>query len=358
MPRADSIKFTSERATNGFISPFSDAPLPALYSCLPLRSGEEKVACTKCAITGRLTSQIQEIILQEAKIDPRIASAGVKETESIGPVPPFPTILPLPPVGAGSAYIGFTASTGFYDNWHLIHDFRFQSAHQMIDWAIVGGDINPPPGLTLLDEASMTYDLGRVNELVIILKGLNPVGVYPRQGGHGSAWCKYPIRFIDDYGLAIDWSMKFVFSMGGNNPLDGYRADGLTFCINANPEFTGGAAEGLGYAGIPNSIAVGFDTFLNPATNEPDSNHIEIDANGSVSGTSSGQSLVAHPVPMDSFDLCGSSPNDRLVWVWVDYNGADNEMQIFIAKNKFKPDVPELTYEIDLRDYILTTPAP
>jgi hypothetical protein len=56
------------------------------------------------------------------------------------------------------------------------------------------------------------------------------------------------------------FTAHFTFQLQGTSPI----ADGVTFTIQSNsPTALGANGGGLGYAGIPNSVAVKFDTFNN-----------------------------------------------------------------------------------------------
>jgi len=86
---------------------------------------------------------------------------------------------------------------------------------------------------------------------------------------------------------ARDFYTQFSFRIsnpgGIVDPWDGIPgADGLAFVVQSVSSTIGGAGGGLGYNGILNSVAVGFDTFQNTAFGDPDGNHIEINSNGSV----------------------------------------------------------------------------
>jgi hypothetical protein len=64
----------------------------------------------------------------------------------------------------------------------------------------------------------------------------------------------------------LNWATRFSFqSYGGTEP---NYADGFSFVIQANsPSVRGAGRGGLGYQGIPNSVAIKFDTFNNEGEN-------------------------------------------------------------------------------------------
>lgn len=87
-----------------------------------------------------------------------------------------------------------------------------------------------------------------------------------------------------------------ISDSGGATDASGQEgADGITFTIQGvGGSALGGGGGGLGYDGISPSVAVEFDTWLNPF--DPDSNHIGINQDGSLS------SLVTAAVPGEMND--------------------------------------------------------
>lgn len=60
-----------------------------------------------------------------------------------------------------------------------------------------------------------------------------------------------------------------------------YGADGITFILqNLSDTAIGGGGGGIGYEGLPNSIAIEFDTYNNALDGDPNDNHISIHTNG------------------------------------------------------------------------------
>jgi hypothetical protein len=112
--------------------------------------------------------------------------------------------------------------------------------------------------------------------------------VIPAAGNQaGAAYSTAPVTL----GSGATFSTQFTFRFtqpGGADP-----ADGITFVLAASPGGLGVAGYGMGYAGVPNSIAIEFDTYNNgnpgslgffPA--EPDSsNHVAVDIGGTLSNS-------------------------------------------------------------------------
>lgn len=113
---------------------------------------------------------------------------------------------------------------------------------------------------------------------------------------------------------------RFRITDPGGTLFDGNTdpgADGLVFVVQSVSASIGGAGAGIGYAGINPSIGVEFDTWHNSANNDPDSNHLGIDVNGSVYHTTH-----AHTLPVATrFD-------DGNIWhAWIDYDGTTLEVR-------------------------------
>ena len=88
-------------------------------------------------------------------------------------------------------------------------------------------------------------------------------------------------------------------------------ADGLAFIVyKSDTVQIGSYGEGIGYAGIGNSIIVEFDTYCNGNLSDPSSPHIAIMTNGNNSHSS-------QPAYIYSTLTSGNAIN-----VWVDYNGS------------------------------------
>lgn len=114
-------------------------------------------------------------------------------------------------------------------------------------------------------------------------------------------------------------------------------ADGIVFVIQSISSDIGGGGGGIGYQGIDTSVGVEFDTWCNAANNDPGSNHVGIDTDGSVNHTA-GSPNTAEVTP--NFD-------DGNVWyAWIDYDGS--ELSVFIGQSAARPPAPVLTRSLDI----------
>lgn len=122
-------------------------------------------------------------------------------------------------------------------------------------------------------------------------------------------------------GASATFSTTFQFrltSPGGIAP-----ADGFTFVLAANPTGLGASGGGIGYLGVPNSVAIEFDTFNNGGA-DLSSNHVAIDTSGVLTNTAS-----ANPYGVATCDFGGSSylqagcmSNGDIWSVIIGYDGA------------------------------------
>lgn len=134
-----------------------------------------------------------------------------------------------------------------------------------------------------------------------------------------------------------------ITGSGGSADGDGLGADGITFTVQPNSNTAGGLGGGIGYSGIPNSVAIEFDTWNNGAgAGDPDGNHVGVDLNGSVFSVATAS--------------IGTRLNDGNVWyAWIDYNGTVLELRL--SQVNSRPAAPTLSHAVNLATVIGTTQA-
>jgi glucose/arabinose dehydrogenase len=139
--------------------------------------------------------------------------------------------------------------------------------------------------------------------------------------------------------LAVDantsFSTQFQFLLGGSQGSNG--ADGFVFMLQNSAEgtkSTGGAGSAFGYKGLVNSLAIEFDTYKNSW--DTGNNQISVLRDGIVD-----KSLAAVNA---LFDLNSGST----LTAWIDYEGATNNLQVFLSNTTTKPSAAALSYTIDL----------
>jgi hypothetical protein len=131
-------------------------------------------------------------------------------------------------------------------------------------------DFSSAANLTLIGDAALT-----TNRLRLTSAAENEVGaawLNNRVNVAGGFTTTFQFQITDRGGYTPDWEPGVV-----NN-----GADGFTFVIqNAGQSSIGLYASGIGYYGIPNSLAIEFDTWANkPSYCEPNGNHIAVQSLG------------------------------------------------------------------------------
>jgi hypothetical protein len=131
------------------------------------------------------------------------------------------------------------------------------------------------------------------------------------------------------------FSSFFTFrlsNVSGIGDGDGTGADGIVFTLQPNANNVGGLGGGLGFAGIPNSFGVEFDTYNN---GEISGNHVGINLNGSVN------SVQAVNI--------GTRMNNGELWsAWIDYNGVTDLLEVRLSEDSVRPALPILSANVDL----------
>lgn len=143
----------------------------------------------------------------------------------------------------------------------------------------------------------------------------------------GSVFSTSPVTLGSD----VSFSTKFAFNF--NNPGNG-GADGIVFVVQTLSNNVGGAGGGIGYDGITNSVGIEFDNWFNFGY-DIDDNHVGIDINGNIASVKS----VTSPYVLDS----GSD-----FFVWIDYNGATDLLEVRMSDVNSRPVANILEYTVDL----------
>ncbi len=131
------------------------------------------------------------------------------------------------------------------------------------------------------------------------------------QGQAGAAYSTTPVAL----GAGDTFSTAFQFRFTNTGGID--PADGITFVLAASPNGLGGPGGGLGYqSGVPNSVAVEFDTYNNGFSDAESSNHIAIDTNGILNDSNAVYSPTAcrpaiFPPATPGSGACRTATNGR-----------------------------------------------
>jgi hypothetical protein len=158
----------------------------------------------------------------------------------------------------------------------------------------------------------------------------------PAAGGQAAAaYSTSPITLGTNATFSTTFSFRFT-QPGGWDP-----ADGITFVLAANPNGLGGAGVGMGYAGVPNSVAFEFDTYNNTgyglgADDGKSSNHVSIDTGGNLTNASLanpyGNSSCGFPSGgfpnQNDYTAAGCMSNGDVWKVTIGYDGTGLTLQV------------------------------
>jgi len=128
-------------------------------------------------------------------------------------------------------------------------------------------------------------------------------------------------------GASFSTYFQFRFSNAGGACDTGTTcgADGLVFVVQTNSNNVGGIGGGIGYAGVPNSIGIEFDTWNNGSGDNNSSNHVGIDVGGSVNSI-----LLAEVTEGDM--------NNGGIWnAWVDYDSTTTTLEVRLTQAVTRP---------------------
>lgn len=114
-------------------------------------------------------------------------------------------------------------------------------------------------------------------------------------------------------------------------------ADGLVFVVQNVSASIGGIGSGLGYEGVDKSVGVEWDTWCNGANNDPSSNHLGINTNGTVD----------HGIGAPHTTTVAANFDDGARWYgWVDYDGTTLEVRS--NQTGVRPIDPDLARALDI----------
>jgi hypothetical protein len=160
-------------------------------------------------------------------------------------------------------------------------------------------------------------------------------------GQAGSAFLK------DSISLASGASFSAAVAFEMHNARSG-GADGIVFVVQAVSNTAGGGGGGIGYQGITNSVGVEFDNWHNGDNGACDinSNHVAINVGGAICSPD-----------QVSVDSLGQLDQGGIWYVWVDYDGSTEDLEVRVARTGTRPASAIVSTTIDLAAELGTTDA-
>ncbi len=198
----------------------------------------------------------------------------------------------------------------------------------------------------LINRNSFTSDVGSYSKdkLLFYSTTVSSYG-YPKivnnaiQMNHYSSYDGYSNGvFLSKKVTSSGFSTAFKFNVGN---MRNVYADGWCFVVSAETNKLGLSGHTIGYAGIPNSVAIEYDYFDNSNRGMPP--HIALGVNG-----------VVH----DDYDDAGytNSPYERKtntsICQWIDYDSETNKLEVYVSDNEIRPSLPIVTYDIDISSIV------
>ena len=226
------------------------------------------------------------------------------------------------------AYVGFSAGTGGLTNLQDVENWQFTTSTP----APIPTP-TPTPTPTPIS-SSITFDsFADISSLTLngnSSQAGNVLRLTPAlKSQAGSAFVKTPYSVNSN----TSFNTHFQFRLSGGDGNNG--ADGMTFMLqNSGVNALGTTGGGEGYSTIAKSLAIEFDSFM--SSWDTAANEISLLKNGHVANP-----LAVANSPMDL-------NNSGALNAWIDYNGATDQLSVFLGSSTTKPANALLTTQVDL----------
>lgn len=225
------------------------------------------------------------------------------------------------------AFLGFSAATRGPVNNHDILNWEFAANSDLI--------ASNQVELTTIIDYSNFADINQLalnGDAIQTNEQLQLTTTQKRQ--QGSAFYQQALAIDAD----TSFSTQFQFQIAGGTT----GADGFTFMLHNDLQETnalGALGGGLGYRGIDNSIAIEFDAYLNSQF-ETNDNHLALLQDGDNRN------------PLVETDALFDLNNGDVLTAWIDYDGSNDLLEVYLADNLNKPNTSVLSYNIDLSEVV------
>ena len=259
-------------------------------------------------------SDLLEVYLSDSFNKPQISllSLNVDLTEVVG----------------DRAFMGFSAATGGRVNNHDILNWEVESNSSLVSDTTGEGELESIVNLNSFADVSQLELNGDAVEIDNRLRLTSDEKVQS-----GSAFLDEPIQIDSD----TSFSSEFQFQLGGGTK----GGNGFTFMLHNDVQgdnALGDNANGMGYQGIEQSIAIEFDT--SKGATDLNNNHISVLRDGSID-----DAIATVNAP---FDLNSGA----VLNAWVDYDGSSELLEVFLSDSTIKPESAVLTTTVDLADAV------
>ncbi len=151
----------------------------------------------------------------------------------------------------------------------------------------------------------------------------------------GAVWYKDLVPVVSGFKTEFAFRLKNgTNNTCKDNSLPG--ADGIAFVVqNFIPYAIGRSGGGIGYDGIPNSVAIEFDTFSNDSTQienyfDPNGNHVAVQSNGKLTNTSKHTQQTTLGINKYILTL----HNDVVYYASIIYNEKNKWLEIYLDTTK------------------------
>ena len=234
---------------------------------------------------------------------------------------------------------GFTGATGGATADHDVLSWSFDSS---------GAGTTPPPlgtEIVSFDGTQPVTTNGNASFLPDRLRLTDAAG-----NQSGSAFLSDPVRFPDDKSFNAEFSFEIANGSGDQGQGGPLGADGMTFLIHNDVRgdtaiSIGGGNLGIGGGGDGNRItpflAIELDTWNGGVFGDPNHDHVGINVR---EGDAGGSSLAATALG----DFSGFLNDGTERFVWVDYDGTTDLLEVFMDTVDTKPLSPILSTNVDL----------
>ena len=232
------------------------------------------------------------------------------------------------------AFVGFSAGTGGLTNLQDVENWQFTTSTPAPIPAPIPTPIPTPTPTPTPISSSINFDsFADISSLTLngnSSQAGNVLRLTPAlKSQAGSAFVKTPYSVNSN----TSFNTHFQFRLSGGDGNNG--ADGMTFMLqNSGANALGTTGGGEGYSTIAKSLAIEFDSFKSGWDNA--ANQVSLLKNGDVTTP---LAVANSPIDLNSSGALNA---------WIDYNGATDQLSVFLGSSTTKPANALLTTQVDL----------